>query len=149
MSEHYEALIEKALPEDLWVGLKLDEGATYGEAIALGQARAAIKGKIEAAREIADRVMSRAKPGNPSSFRPRRGPDRSGGEDRGGLGSEWQKPMITGVQANGGQAEPWRTWSRTPSNERMRQFLQRLALLRPRWLLPTLQSLLLLRMSLL
>jgi hypothetical protein len=56
LSGCYEALIEHPLPEDLRVGLKLKKGATWGDAIVLGQARAAIKGKTEAAREIADRV---------------------------------------------------------------------------------------------
>jgi hypothetical protein len=61
MSERYEELIEQPLPEDLRVALKLQQGATYGDAIALGQARAAIKGKTDAAREIADRVDGRAR----------------------------------------------------------------------------------------
>jgi hypothetical protein len=61
MTEHYEALIEKALPEDLRVGLKLDEAATCGEATALGQARAAIKGKTQAAREITDSLEGRVR----------------------------------------------------------------------------------------
>jgi hypothetical protein len=56
MSERYETLMEQALPDDLRLGLKLKPGATWGDAIVLGQARAAIKGKTEAAREIADRV---------------------------------------------------------------------------------------------
>lgn len=50
-----------ALPEDLRIGLKLKEGATYGEAIVLGQARAAIKVKTDAAREIADRFDGKAR----------------------------------------------------------------------------------------
>lgn len=61
MSERYEELLEQALPEDLRVGLKLKPGATWGDAIALGQARAAIKGKTDAAREIADRVEGKAR----------------------------------------------------------------------------------------
>jgi hypothetical protein len=61
MSERYEDLLEQALPEDLRVGLKLKDGATYGDAIVLGQARAAIKGKTDAAREIADRVEGKAR----------------------------------------------------------------------------------------
>jgi hypothetical protein len=54
-------LIEQPLPEDLRVGLKLEKSATYGEAIALGQARAAIKGKTDAAREIGDRLEGKAR----------------------------------------------------------------------------------------
>jgi hypothetical protein len=61
MSERYETLMEQALPDDLRLGLKLKPGATWGDAIVLGQARAAIKGKTEAAREIADRVEGRAR----------------------------------------------------------------------------------------
>src|SRR5580698_1544608 len=57
----YKAVIEQPLPEDLRMGLKLPEGATYGEAIALGQARAAIKGKTDAAREIGDRLEGKAR----------------------------------------------------------------------------------------
>ena len=60
MTERYEDLLEQALPEDLRAGLKLKKGATYGDAIVLGQARAAIKGKTDAAREIADRVEGKA-----------------------------------------------------------------------------------------
>ena len=61
LTEYYEALVEQPLPEELRVGLKLKQGATYGEAIALGLARAAIKGKTEAAREIADRLEGKAR----------------------------------------------------------------------------------------
>jgi hypothetical protein len=61
LSESYEALVEQPLPEDLRVGLKSPEGATYGDAIAMGQARAAIKGKTEAAREIGDRMEGKAR----------------------------------------------------------------------------------------
>jgi hypothetical protein len=61
LSESYEALVEQPLPEDLRVGLKLPEGAIYGDAIAMGQARAAIKSKTEAAREIGDRMEGKAR----------------------------------------------------------------------------------------
>ena len=56
LTECYETLIEQPLPEDLRLGMKLPEGAIWGDAIALGQARAAIKGKTDAAREIGDRL---------------------------------------------------------------------------------------------
>jgi hypothetical protein len=70
--EYYEELIDKRLPEDLRIGLKLEKGATYGEAIALGQARAAIKGKTDAAREIADRLEGKPTPsGRPKCKRQR------------------------------------------------------------------------------
>ena len=61
LTEYYQALVAQPLPEDLRIGLKLGQGATYGEAIALGQARAAIKGKTDAAREIADRLEGKAR----------------------------------------------------------------------------------------
>ena len=40
----------------------LRKGATYGEAIALGQARQAIKGKPEAAREIREAIEGKTAP---------------------------------------------------------------------------------------
>ena len=61
LTECYEALIEQPLPEDLRVGMKLPEGAIWGDAIALGQARAAIKGKTDAAREIGDRLEGKSR----------------------------------------------------------------------------------------
>ena len=56
VTEAYEKVVKKVLPEDLRLALNLPKGATHGDAIALGQARAAIKGKTDAAREIADRL---------------------------------------------------------------------------------------------
>ncbi len=44
------------MPEELRRKHKLKEGATYGDAIALGQALAALQGRTDAAREIANRV---------------------------------------------------------------------------------------------
>jgi hypothetical protein len=61
LTDCYEALIEQPLPEDLRVGMKLPEGAIWGDAIAMGQARAAIKGKTDAAREIGDRLEGKAR----------------------------------------------------------------------------------------
>ena len=56
ISGRYEALLEEVLPDELRLALKLRKGATYGDAIVLGQARSALKGKTDAAKEIADRV---------------------------------------------------------------------------------------------
>jgi len=61
LREYYQELIDKPLPEDLRIGLQLEKGATYGGAIAVGQARAAIKGKTDVAREIADRLEGKAR----------------------------------------------------------------------------------------
>ena len=61
LSECYADLIDKPLPEDLRKGMRLEAGATYGEAMALGLARAAIKGKTEAAREFGDRTEGKAR----------------------------------------------------------------------------------------
>src|SRR5579863_6830754 len=44
LTDCYKAVVEQPLPEDLRLGTKLPEGAIWGDAIALGQARAAIKG---------------------------------------------------------------------------------------------------------
>jgi hypothetical protein len=54
------------VPDYLLAALKLSEAEkqeirTYGDALALNQFRAAIKGKTEAAREIADRLEGRAR----------------------------------------------------------------------------------------
>ena len=47
------------MPEELLRKHRLKEGATYGDAIALGQALAALQGRTDAAREIANRVEGR------------------------------------------------------------------------------------------
>ena len=41
--------------------MKLKEGAIWGDAIALGLARAAVKGKTDAAREIGARLKGKAR----------------------------------------------------------------------------------------
>jgi hypothetical protein len=50
ISDRYAEMVETMLPNDVRTALRLPEGATYGDAIALAQARQAIKGKPEAAR---------------------------------------------------------------------------------------------------
>ena len=52
ITDCYDALLDKPLPDELVRLLKVKKGTTYGEAIALGQAISAIKGKAESAREI-------------------------------------------------------------------------------------------------
>jgi hypothetical protein len=56
ISDSYLALAEQEMPEELCVSLRLKKGATYRDAIALGQIRSAIKGKTEAAREIREAI---------------------------------------------------------------------------------------------
>ena len=60
ISDRYQACAEKRLPEDLRMMLKLKKGATYGDAVALAQFRAAIKGKSDAAREVREAIEGKA-----------------------------------------------------------------------------------------
>ncbi len=56
LSDRYEAITETPLPEDMRQALRLKKGATYGDGVALALARAAIKGKLEAAREMGEGI---------------------------------------------------------------------------------------------
>src|SRR5262249_6648281 len=56
ITERYEALLEDPLPEQVRVSMRLAPGATWGDALALGQIRSAAKGNTLAAREIAERL---------------------------------------------------------------------------------------------
>jgi hypothetical protein len=49
-------MVETTLPDDIRNAVGLPKGATYGDAIALSQARQAIRGKPEAAREIREAI---------------------------------------------------------------------------------------------
>ncbi len=65
ISDRYAAVAELPCPEYLLGALKLTEAEkpaikTYGDALVLSQFRAGIKGKTDAAREIADRLEGRA-----------------------------------------------------------------------------------------
>jgi hypothetical protein len=60
ISEEYALLAGMELPESLRLGLKLPKGATYASPLALGQFRAGIKGKTEAAREIREGIEGKA-----------------------------------------------------------------------------------------
>jgi hypothetical protein len=56
ISDRYAEMVETLLPDDIRNAVGLPKGATYGDAIALGQARQAIKGKPDAAREIREAI---------------------------------------------------------------------------------------------
>jgi hypothetical protein len=60
ISGRYADVAEMKLPDDLQKVLHLPKGATFGDAIAMGQARAAIKGKTEAAREFREAIEGKA-----------------------------------------------------------------------------------------
>lgn len=60
ITERYQAVAEQLLPEDVRDALRLPKGASYGDAIALAQFRAAIKGKTEAAREIREAIEGKS-----------------------------------------------------------------------------------------
>src|SRR5580692_1218594 len=59
ISDRYAEIDETVLPDDVRNAVGLPKGATYGDAIALGQARQAIKGKPEAARELREAIEGR------------------------------------------------------------------------------------------
>jgi hypothetical protein len=59
ISEAYAHHVGDPLPDDIRSKLRLPKGATWADAIALGQLRAAVKGNTVAAKEIADRVEGR------------------------------------------------------------------------------------------
>src|SRR5215471_3896278 len=66
ITDRYAAVAELPVPDNLLTALKLSEAEksaikTYGDALVLSQFRAGIKGKTEPAREIADRLESRAR----------------------------------------------------------------------------------------
>ena len=60
MSEAYGKHLGDRLPEEVRIKLGLPKAATWADAIAVGQIRSAVKGKTDAAREIADRTEGRA-----------------------------------------------------------------------------------------
>lgn len=60
ISERYAAVAEAGLPDDLRRQMKLRKGATWGDALAISQFRAAIKGRTDAAREIREAVEGKA-----------------------------------------------------------------------------------------
>jgi Family of unknown function (DUF5681) len=60
VSDAYAKHVGKRLPDEIRLRLRLPKGATWADAMALGQLRSAVKGKTDAAREIADRVDGKA-----------------------------------------------------------------------------------------
>jgi hypothetical protein len=60
ISDRYAAIAELPLEENIRLAMKLPEGATYGDAVALSQMRAAIKGKTDAAREVREAMEGKA-----------------------------------------------------------------------------------------
>jgi hypothetical protein len=56
ISERYAVMVETQLPKDVCRKLNLPEGATYGDALAMGQVNAAMRGDTSAAREIREAV---------------------------------------------------------------------------------------------
>ena len=59
ISDAYAHHVGAKLPDDIRSKLKLPLGATWADAMALGQIRSALKGNTLAAKEIADRVEGR------------------------------------------------------------------------------------------
>lgn len=56
LTDRYRGVLEADLPEDLRKSLKLAKGSTFGDAIAMSLARAAIKGDRGALGELMNRV---------------------------------------------------------------------------------------------
>lgn len=56
LTDAYAALLDKPIPSDMARQLKLDESTTYAQVIAMSLVREAVKGKVQAAAEVADRV---------------------------------------------------------------------------------------------
>jgi hypothetical protein len=61
ISKRYAAIVETPLDERIRQAMRLPEGATHRDAIALSLVRAAIKGKIDAAREVREAIEEKAK----------------------------------------------------------------------------------------
>ena len=60
ITEAYERRMSEVLPDDVCKSVRLKRGSTWADLIALGMAKAAVKGRAESAREIADRVEGKA-----------------------------------------------------------------------------------------
>src|SRR5439155_22083745 len=56
ITEAYEHQLKQSLPDDFRIRMKLPKGATWADALAVGQIRSAVKGNTQAAKEIADRL---------------------------------------------------------------------------------------------
>lgn len=60
ITDLYEKQLDQRLPEPLRLKLGLQEGATYGHALAFRQVQMAIMGETPAAREITDRIEGKS-----------------------------------------------------------------------------------------
>jgi hypothetical protein len=60
ISERYAEVAEAELPKAWRKELGLRRGATYGDAVAMGQVRAAIRGRTDAAREVREAIEGKA-----------------------------------------------------------------------------------------
>jgi hypothetical protein len=60
LSEAYAAQLELEVPKEVRVAMKLKEGATWADAIAVGLTRRAVRGGHEAARELREAVEGKA-----------------------------------------------------------------------------------------
>jgi hypothetical protein len=60
ISSLYAELAQKPLPEELRIELKLEEGATFGDAVGAALFAAAIKGSVPAAHELRESVEGKA-----------------------------------------------------------------------------------------
>jgi hypothetical protein len=60
VSDAYARHVGKALPDDVRVKLGLPKGATWADAMAVGQIRSAVKGRTEAAREVREGIEGKA-----------------------------------------------------------------------------------------
>jgi hypothetical protein len=56
ITDRYLRIVETELPDEIRAAIDLPRGATFGDAIALAQARQAIKGETNAAREIREAI---------------------------------------------------------------------------------------------
>jgi hypothetical protein len=60
ITDRYLRIVETELPDEIRAAIGLPRGATFGDAIALAQARQAIKGETAAAKEIREAIEERS-----------------------------------------------------------------------------------------
>lgn len=60
ITDRYLRIVETELPDDVRGALGLPQGATFGDAIALAQARKAVQGETPAAKEMREAIEGRA-----------------------------------------------------------------------------------------
>jgi len=59
LTDAYAALLDKPIPPDMARQLRISEASTYAEVVAMALLKEAVKGKVNAAAELADRVEGR------------------------------------------------------------------------------------------